>query len=172
MELWDLYDKDRIKTGKTMERGHTIPDNAYRMVVHVCIFNAQGEMLIQQRQPFKQGWSNLWDVTVGGSATTGDSSQSAAERELFEELGYQLDLTNVRPHLTVNFEAGFDDYYLVEQDVEIETLTLQYEEVQRVKWASKNEIFQMIDSGEFIPYHKNLLALLFEMRTKYGAITK
>ena len=155
-----------------MERGSTFEDGAYHMVVHICIFNTQGEMLIQQRQPFKEGWPDMWDVTVGGSATAGDSSQSAAERELFEEIGYQLNLNNIRPHLTVNFEVGFDDYYLVEVDIEIEKLKLQYEEVQRVKWASKDEILLMLEQGEFIPYYKNLLELLFDIRKKYSAHTR
>ena len=68
MELWEVYDKDRQKKGRTMVRGGKIAANDYHLVVHICIFNSKGEMLIQQRQPFKHGWSNLWDVTVGGSA--------------------------------------------------------------------------------------------------------
>lgn len=83
MEIWDLYTKDRIKTEETMVRGEKITKGFYRLVVHVCIFNSQGEMLIQQRQLFKSSWPNMWDVTVGGSAISGDTSQSAAEREVY-----------------------------------------------------------------------------------------
>ena len=54
MEIWDLYTKDRIKTEETMVRGEKITKGFYRLVVHVCIFNSRGEMLIQQRQPFKK----------------------------------------------------------------------------------------------------------------------
>ena len=169
MELWDVYDKDRIKTGKSMVRGAEFEPDSYHMVVHVCIFNSRGEMLIQQRQPFKEGFPNMWDVTVGGSATMGDSSQTAAEREVAEEIGLKLNLQKVRPYMTVNFDKGFDDFYLIEQDVDIDTLTLQESEVQRVKWATMDEIFAMIDSGEFIPYYKSLIQLLFEARKKYGA---
>ena len=111
----------------------------------------------------------MWDITVGGSATTGDSSQRTAERELQEEIGCSIDLSDIRPHLTINFEVGFDDYYLIEADVDISTLQLQYDEVQRVKWASKEEILKMLDNGEFIPYYRNLIELLFEMRKKYSA---
>ncbi|MTL76475.1 NUDIX domain-containing protein, partial [Turicibacter sanguinis] len=100
IEIWDLYTQDRIKTDKTMIRGQKIIPGLYRLVVHVCIFNSQGEMLIQQRQPFKSGWSNRWDVTVGGSAISGDTSQSAAEREVYEEIGYRLSLDGIRPALT------------------------------------------------------------------------
>ena len=112
----------------------------------------------------------MWDVTVGGSAITGDSSQKAAERELFEEIGYTIDLSNMRPHLTMNFEVGFDDYYLIEVEVDIDTLKLQFEEVQRVKWASKKEILRLMDSDEFIPYYRNFIELLFDMRKKYGVV--
>ena len=169
MELWDVYDVDRKKTGRTMVRGEAFADGDYHLVVHVCIFSSKGEMLIQQRQPFKEGWPNMWDITVGGSATMGDSSQDAAEREVFEEIGLKLNLQQVRPHLTINFEKGFDDVYLVEKDVDIDTLVLQESEVQRVKWATIEEIFALLDSGEFIPYYKSLIQLLFDTRKKYGA---
>ncbi|MCG4775257.1 NUDIX domain-containing protein, partial [Lawsonibacter sp. DFI.5.51] len=69
------------KTGETMVRGSKFKENTYLLVVHVCIFNLEGKMLIQQRQPFKDVWPNMWDITVGGSAVSGDTSQLAAERE-------------------------------------------------------------------------------------------
>ena len=102
MEIWDLYTKDRIKTEETMVRGEKITKGFYRLVVHVCIFNSRGEMLIQQRQPFKSSWSNMWDITVGGSAISGDTSQSAAERKVYEEIGFKLSLDGIRPALTIN----------------------------------------------------------------------
>ncbi|MCY4188105.1 MAG: FAD:protein FMN transferase [Bryobacterales bacterium] len=72
MEIWDLYTADRVKTDRTMVRGEKPPKGYWHIVVHVCIFNAKGELLIQQRQPFKEGWPNMWDVTVGGSAISCD----------------------------------------------------------------------------------------------------
>ncbi|MCE9676753.1 NUDIX domain-containing protein [Paraclostridium bifermentans] len=172
MEIWDLYDKDRIKTGETMVRGSKFKENTYHLVVHVCIFNLEGKMLIQQRQPFKDGWPNMWDITVGGSAVSGDTSQLAAEREVYEEIGYKLSLDGIRPSLTINFDKGFDDIYLIQKDVDISKLRLQYEEVQSVKWASKEEILSMIDEEIFIPYHKSLIDLLFFMRTSKNSHTR
>lgn len=172
MEIWDLYDKDRIKTGETMVRGSQFKENTYHLVVHVCIFNLEGKMLIQQRQPFKDGWPNMWDITVGGSAVSGDTSQLAAEREVYEEIGYKLSLDGIRPSLTINFDKGFDDIYLIQKDVDISNLKLQYEEVQSVKWASKEEILSMIDEEIFIPYHKSLIDLLFFMRTSKNSHTR
>ncbi len=169
MELWDIYDENRIPKGGVMKRGEPIKDGDYHLVVHVCVFNSKNEMLIQKRQPFKKGFSGLWDVTVGGSAQMGDTSRQAAARELLEEVGLDLDFSNVQPHLSVNFEDGFDDFYLMHAEPALETLTLQYEEVERVEWASEEKILDMIASGEFIPYYPHLIRLLFDMQHQYGA---
>lgn len=172
MELFDLYTANREKTGRTMVRGESTPEGFYRMVVHVCIFDPEGRMLIQQRQPFKRGWPNLWDISVGGCAVSGDSSQSAAERETREELGLAIDLKDARPTLTIHFEDGFDDIYVLTMPVDLSSLKLQYEEVQAVRWAPKDEILRMIDDGRFIPYEKSLIELLFFRRDHRSSHTK
>ena len=49
MELLDLYDVNRKPLGITMERGGVQPKGTFRLVVHVCIFSADGKMLCQRR---------------------------------------------------------------------------------------------------------------------------
>ena len=171
MEIFDLYTKDRIKTNKTMVRGTEVPNGYYRLVVHACIFNSEGKMLIQQRQPFKSHWSDMWDLSVGGAAISGDTSQTAIEREIFEELGLKLSFDDVHPSLTIHLDGVFDDIYTIEKDLDISELKLQPEEVQAVKWATKEEIHKLLDNGIFIPYHKNLIDLLFFMRNHNGTLT-
>ncbi len=161
MELWDLYTADRIPTGRTMVRGEKMPEGLYRIVVHVCVFNRAGEMLIQQRQPFKDGWSNLWDLTVGGSAVAGETSPQAAERELAEELGLKSVLHAARPALTIHFRQGFDDIYLIDAEPQIADLRFQYEEVQAARWCGKDGILRMIAEKTFIPYNPALIEMLF-----------
>ncbi|MEM5593435.1 NUDIX domain-containing protein [Niallia circulans] len=162
MEKWDLYDKHRNKIDKQIARGDEMTSDEFHLVVHVCIFNPKGEMLIQQRQPFKQGWSNLWDITCGGSAVAGETSQQAASRELFEELGILYNFERIRPRFTINFERGFDDYYLIEYELDLNELTLQTEEVQAVKWASKEEILELIELKNLYPIMR--VSLLFFLR--------
>ena len=169
MELWDLYDRDRTPTGEVHQRGKPVPAGRYHLVVHVVIFNSRGEMLIQQRQPFKEGWPNLWDVTVGGSAVAGDTSRTAAQRETMEEIGLAIDLTDELPKMTLPFDCGFDDIYTLTMDVNLSTLTLQESEVQAVKWATEAEILTLMDAGQFLPYHKSLIQLLFAMKDSRGA---
>lgn len=161
MEIWDLYDVDRKITDRKMVRGESTPEGYYRLVVGICIFNSKGEMLIQKRQPFKQGWSGLWDITVGGAAIAGDDNRGAAEREVREELGLEISLAGVAPKVSFTFESVFADFYLLNMDVDFDKLSLQYEEVERVAWASREEIHDMIDRREFISYDKSIIDMMF-----------
>ena len=172
MEYWDLYDKDRNLLAKTMRRGEPQPPDTCRLVVHVCIFDSRGRMLIQRRQPFKEGWPGRWDLTVGGSAVRGDNSQGAAAREVMEEIGLPLDMADERPALTIHFDGGFDDIYLINRDIPLSSLSLQPEEVAEVKWAALQEICAMIDDGRFIPYHRALIELLFHLKDHRTAHTR
>ncbi|MGN0025973.1 MAG: NUDIX domain-containing protein [Clostridium sp.] len=168
MELWDIYDKNRNLTGKQMHRGSEFGNGDFHLVVHVCIFNSKNEMLIQQRQQWKSGWPNMWDLTVGGSALAGETSTDAAERETLEEIGFKIDLSNERPFFTINFEYGFDDYYIIERDIDIKDLKLQYEEVKSIKWATKDEVLQLVADGKFIDYW--FIENLFDIRKHRGSM--
>lgn len=167
MELWDLYDSGRKLTGRTMVRGDSVPNGCWRLVVHICVFNSAGQLLIQQRQLFKQGWPNLWDVTVGGAVCAGESSQEGAHRELLEEIGLDVDFENTVPAFTSTFTGGFDDIYIVHMEPDLSQLKLQESEVQAVRWAGKEEILAMIDNGTFIPYGKDFIEYLF-YRSNHG----
>jgi hypothetical protein len=47
-------------------------------------------------------------------------------------------------------------------------LTLQAEEVSAVRWATRDEIMEMVDNGLFIPYDKGLLQYLFFLKDHRG----
>ncbi len=168
MEIFDLYDRDRILTGEIMLRGQRPPTGRYHLVVHICIFNQYGQMLIQKRSQQKGFWAGMWDVSVGGAAQKGDASWQAAQRELAEELGIIIDFSAVRPSLTINFEYGFDDVYLINLNPDLDKLCLQIDEVSEVRWADQETILAMIESGEFLPYHSNLMKLFFDLRNYPG----
>lgn len=172
MELWNLYDFERNITGQTLTKGERAPKDFYRLVVHAVFFNNNNEMLIQQRQPFKEWWSNMWDLSVGGSALKGENSQTAIKREIFEELGYLISSQNIRPAITIGSKDAFDDIYIISEDIIISDLKLQESEVQRVMWSSKEYIFDLIDKEEFVPYNKSLIDLIFHLNSHPWALTK
>ena len=172
MELVDLYDENRVPLGRVAERHVKKAPGEYRMVVHVCIFNGLGQMLIQQRSPEKTIWPELWDVSIGGGVDAGETSRQGAVREVGEELGYDLDLIGLRPAVTVNFEGGFDDFFVVTRDLDLGDLRLQKEEVSDVRWATLEETLAMLENGQFIPYPPSFLRFLFEARGSFDFPTK
>ncbi|MCC8013852.1 MAG: NUDIX domain-containing protein [Eubacterium sp.] len=169
MEFFDVYNPDRTKTGLKCERGGELPPNGYRLVVHICIFNSKGEMLIQKRQLVKHAFPDMWDLSAGGSVISGETSSEGAERETLEELGLKTDLSKKMPRLTFFCENIFDDYYIISKDIDLDELTLQESEVSEVKWADLEEIIDKIKKGVFVPYKESLIKLLFELKDSRGA---
>ena len=165
-EYVDIVDEQRRPLGKTVPRGAALGPGEYLTVVHVCIFDPQGRMLIQRRQSCKEEYPDLWDLTAGGGVRAGEDSRTAIHRELLEELGLDLDFSGLRPYLTVNFDDGFDDIYLVElpDPPDIASLHLQPSEVRDARWVDRPTAEAMLDDGAFAPFYRDFLDLLFAMQ--------
>ena len=159
-EYFDLFDADRRPTGECLLRGTPTPEGKYRLLVHACVFNSKGEMLIQQRQNTKK-WPLLWDLTSGGHVTTGEDSRNSAFRELEEEVGVKVDFAGLRPAVTVAFSDGWDDFYVVHSDANAEDLVIQLDEVKAVKWATLEEVLRLRQENKFMPYTRSFLEYLF-----------
>lgn len=163
-EIWDLYDQSRIKLNQTVFRGDELPINTYHLVVHVCYFNEEDKMLIQKRSSHKT-WGGLWDISIGGAVQSGETSQMAAKRESFEELGIVHDFSLSKPQLTRGFERGFDDIYLVDKNIDIRDIKFNDQEACEAKWATKEDIFSLIDKQLFLPIHeKTYIDFIYTLR--------
>ena len=170
MELLDLYDFDRTKTGATIVRGELPPYEGRYTVIHICIFDEKGNMLIQKRASEKKSWPNKWDVSVGGAVISGETSGEAASRELFEELGIMAYLNKTPPAISICSEHCFDDYYVIVGKPVLEELTLQKDEVSEAAMASREEVLSLLRKGEFVPYKKGVIEMLFDMAKSFGAL--
>ena len=152
MEQWDLVNEFREKTGKLWFRGEEMLEGDFHQVVHIWIMNEKGQFLIQKRQPWKKGWASMWDCAAAGAVLVGETSEMGAVRETKEELGIELQMEQAEVIFTVKFSRGFDDHWLVRQDIDIDHLSLQYEEVADARWATIDDILELVKRGEFIPY--------------------
>lgn len=147
-EYWDLYDADRKTLGRTIKRGDAFADGEYYVCCEIWIQNFNGQLLMTQRHPNKKA-GGLWEFT-GGGVLAGETTKQAAMRELEEELGVQVnesELTLLEVYQQRNY---FMDIFVVKKDVDTTTLVLQPEEVVDAKWVSHEELLQMIEEKQTV----------------------
>lgn len=146
MELWDLLDQDGVPLGATHIRGKKLPADTYHRTVEIFTVNSKNQLLVTLRDPNKDPYPNLWEIT-GGSVISGEDSLTAAMRELHEETGISVKADEII-FLAVNRGGtALTDIYLCFCDKEISELTLQKGETVDAKWVSFDEFEEMIDAG-------------------------
>lgn len=94
MEVFDAFDEKGNLLGFDLIREQPIPENVYHKVVGIFSFNPELELLTTQRHPQKK-WGLSWEITAG-SVLKGEDELYAAQRELYEETGIQVNLEDLR----------------------------------------------------------------------------
>ena len=162
MEIFDIYDNNRIKTGKTKARGVPLDKGEYHLMVVVLIFDSAGRMLVQKRGG-STGWMpGAWTCTAGGGVCSDESPDCAATRELFEELGIKHNFRGRPANFSRNIKNGFIDYFILKKDIDINTLNVPNEEVADVKWVDKKEMLNMIKEGKCVNYPLGFVEYCFD----------
>jgi len=162
MEKWDLYNENGEKLGRTILRGEELKQDEYHLSVHIWILNDENKFLIQKRSASKKKFPNMWSMT-GGAVLSGETSENACIREVFEELGIWLNFKDLNKLGIIKRKNCLVDVWVAYKNCDIETLTLQEEEVSDVKWMDIAEIKELLQNGEFTPS----VVQGFEMCVKY-----
>ena len=160
-ERWDLYDAQGRRTGRTMLRGEEVPAGLYHLAVHIWPRNSQGEFLVQRRAPGVQWKPNLWAVT-GGSAIAGEDAQTAARRELREEIGYDARDGELEQVACLRRTNSFCGVFSLRIDWPAEQFVLQPEEVSAVQWCDSARLMRMIADNALYNYGDAYFRMLFE----------
>ena len=115
MELWDIYDKNKNRTGRTMKRNDwCLKDDEYHLTVLGVVCREDGKFLITKRAMDK-AWAPGWWEVSGGAAMAGEESIDAVRREVLEETG--LDVTKGKEEYLFTYHRenpGEGDNYFVD----------------------------------------------------------
>lgn len=142
MEFNDIYDKDRNLTGRIHKRGTPWKKDEFGLVVCVWVYNDRGQLLLTRRAPEKS-YAGTWENS-GGAAKAGETSRKAIARELFEETGIQAAQEEFRLIESGRYRNCYYDFYCIHRNTPVEDIVLLPGETDDVKWATYDEIHQMI----------------------------
>ena len=155
MEYLNLYDND----GNLLEeKGIRGQKNEHRVgIVLLFIENPKGEFLIQKTSPERESVY----ATTGGHVTYGSTFEETVINEAKEELGIDITIDEITEVNTYIREKVIQKVYYLKKDISIEDIKTQEDEVEFVKWLSKEEINDLIENKEFresnIPGYKCII---------------
>ncbi len=171
VEKWDILDKDGNPTGNTTLRGKfPLKPGEYHLVVHIWVLSSDGRYLIQRRSDTKKLMPGEWAAT-GGAAISGEDSFTAAKRELFEELGIEMNKNTARKAFRIKRRNSLLDVWITESNLSADRLILQESEVAEAMWVTEETLKGMIKNNEFHNYGNEYFDRMFEETKNYrGAL--
>ncbi len=167
MELFDILNEDGSKMGIQKERKLVHEDGDLHASIHVWAYrinkkSREIEVLLQKRSLEKDSFPGCLDAASTGHLDAGETFESAAIREVFEEIGINIE----KKHLHYIGEQRFsnDEYfhgkhflnneinhiYLIDESISLEDIHYQESEISGVKWQNINEMLDQIKEGNDI----------------------
>lgn len=152
-ELWDIYDINKKKIGRTAERDvYQFKSGEYHIVVTGIIMNSKNEILISKRAEYKK-FGLMWECS-GGSILAGETSLEGVIRELKEELGIEFSkkeaifLKEIRSD---KLPPNFKDLWLFRRNINLKDITFPDGEAIDVKWVTIEDFIKMYENKKIVP---------------------
>jgi len=157
IEKLDVFDENGNLTGEVKDRRLIHHDGDWHKAVHIWIINDKDQILLQRRVAWKDSNPNMLDISSAGHVIAGDSSLSAAIRELQEELGLKIkpeDLQFVKrikkqsKYTPTFINNEFDDMFILKTEKTVSEMKIQKEEVAEVFFVSFEKFREMVEKKD------------------------
>lgn len=118
-------------------------------VVHLHVFNSQGELFLQHRPAWKDVQPNKWDTAVGGHIDWGEDVEQALQREVREEIG----LTDFQPEFLTRYihQSKVEREMVYAYRTVTDSLLQPSEELDGGRFFSYEEIVSRLGTYFFTP---------------------
>jgi len=171
MEFNDIYDENRVLTGRVHQRGTPWQPGEYGVVVCVWVYDGRGHFLLTRRAKGKS-FAGTWENS-GGAVKAGETSRQAIARELFEETGIRADPEEFELLDTDQERNMFYDHYCLMRRVRLKDIVLLPGETDDAMWASFGKIHWMIRTGKICKiighqFYRQEKALKLRNMPKFG----
>jgi len=173
-ERIDILDSDGKHTGTTELKSYAHRMGLFHATVHIWFYTPDGKVLLQQRGKNKDTHPLLWDVSVAGHIGAGEEVETAAIREIKEEIGFSILRTDLRKigvfksvqqHTNGLMDCEFHHTFLSELKVALETLRPQDAEVALLTLISIDnfsaDVLEGKSSKKYVPHSLEYYKTIF-----------
>ena len=158
MEILDIYDENRMFTGKTMNREKgkiALKDGEYIIQVKCWILNKENKILLTQRRKDKYN-GGMWEPT-GGLAISGETSIQAIRRELFEEIGIKVEENSLKLIDSYRDDHFLRDVYLIKDNITLDNIKFIDGEVADAKYVTIDEFKEMLNENKINEWNRDFI---------------
>jgi isopentenyldiphosphate isomerase len=178
-ERVDILDEDGNQTGRTATKREVHTRGWFHPTVHVWFYTPNAMVLLQQRGKDKDTYPLLWDVSVAGHVAASEAIADAAQREVAEEIGLDIEkealekigvFKSVQQHGEDLIDCEFHHTFLCRLSVPFQSLTKQDSEVEALKLIPltqlAEEIWGLARPQKYVPhsmaYYKGVIKAIRE----------
>lgn len=146
-----MVDEQDVQTG-VVEKMEAHREGILHRAFSVLVFNAAGEMLLQQRAHDKYHSGGLWSNSCCSHPLPGEQTEDACTRRLQEELGmHHTNFNKVGSlHYNIDFDNGLIEHefdHVYEAHTEVAPLP-HADEIAAVRFISLDELRQEMESND------------------------
>ena len=174
-ELIDIVTKTGEPTGKTAPKSEIHSKGFYHNTAHLWLYTTKGDILLAQRSYNKAICPGLWDVSVAGHIDANETIEDGIIREAKEEIGLELSKENLQKigvfpcfqtYSNGIIDNEFHHTFIAQLHVDLSQLTLQKEEVERVKLVSISQFKDLLENStsnnHFVASNSNYYSKILE----------
>ncbi|MCX2720190.1 NUDIX hydrolase [Lentiprolixibacter aurantiacus] len=164
-EYVDVMDAEGRYTGESVPKSLAHSKGLFHPTVHIWFYTREGYILLQQRGRSKPTFPMLWDVSVAGHVSSGESISDAAIREIEEEIGLSLEkgelhllgvFKSEQLHHKTLIDREFHHSFLCELNTPLAALRKQDSEVEALKLIPLHtlaeEVWGMANPQRYVPH--------------------